>query len=136
MASSMVYPDSLVLLWENKVIFGGQNDNLQISGDIKSVVCEVIRGDNTETPLGFVELFRSGRDTFDGMRTYMVDADIVSFDQYQLMIPTYPDAAAEPTWNICRGFIKGTGPVSGSSNIYRIYAGRRVDEGASALDSA
>lgn len=128
MASSMLYPDSLELLWENKVIFGGSNDDVQISGDIKSVVCEIIDPNVPETPLGFVELFRSGRDTFDGMRTYMVDADIVSFEEYQLMIPTHPDAAAIPTWNTCRGFIKGTGSVSNSSTIHRIYAGRRVSD--------
>lgn len=134
--STRMYPDSLVLLWENKAIDGGSPEYLQISGGIKSVVCELINPNVPETPLGFVELFRSGRDTFDGMRTYMIDADTVLFDEYQLMIPTYPDAAAVPTWNTCNGFIKGVGSVTSTPTIYRIYAGRRVDDGASALDSA
>lgn len=126
--STRIYPDSLELLWENNVIFGGQNDDMQISSDIKSVVCEIIDPNVPEKSLGFVELFRSGRDTFDGMRVYMVDRNTVLFDEYQLMVPTYPDAAAVPTWNTCSGFIKGVGSLTGAPTIHRIYAGRRVSD--------
>ena len=133
--STRMYPDSLELLWENMAIGGGSPEDVQISGDIKSVVCELVKGDVLENSFGFVELFRSGSGTFDGMYVYMVDRDVVAFYEYQLNIPVYPTAAAVPTWNTCKGFIKGSGSVTGTPVIYRIYAGKRIAEGSSSLDS-
>lgn len=132
----MVYPDSLRLLWQNDLITGGSNKDMQISSDIKSVVCELRDGNIIEKSLGFVELFRSYNGSFDGMMVYMVDRNVVSFVEYQLMIPTYPEAAALPTWNTCSGFIKGSGSGTRAPTIYRIYAGKRVADDSSALDSA
>jgi len=126
--STRMYPDSLELLWENKAIGGGSPEDVQISGDIKSVVCELVKGDVLENPFGFVELFRSGPDSFDGMYVYMVDRDVVVFYEYQLSMPTEPAPAGVPTWNTCKGFIKGSGSAPGTPVIYRIYAGRRVDD--------
>lgn len=127
MADTKIYPDSLVLLWQNDLIAGGMNEHLQIPDSIVSVVCD-LRNDNVlETSLGFVELFRSGQNSFDGMWVYMIDNNTVSFVEYQLIIPTYPDPAALPTWNTCSGFIKGSGSGTRTPTIYRIYAGRRVD---------
>lgn len=125
--STRIYPDSLELLWQNDTIAGGMNEDLQISDNIVSVVCELVKGDVLETPFGFVELFRSGPGSFDGMMVYMVDRDVVAFYEYQLSIPIDPAPAGVPTWNTCKGFIKGSGSVTGTPTIYRIYAGRQVD---------
>lgn len=125
--STRMYPDSLELLWTNLVIEGGLDDDVQVSSDLKSVVCELIDSNVPETPLGFVELFRSGPGSFDGMWVHMVDRDVVSFVEYQLMIPTYPQAAGQPGWNACSGFIKGSGSVTVTPTIRRIYAGRQID---------
>lgn len=128
--STRMYPDSLELLWENKLIDGGSPDDVQVSSDLKSVVCELVEGDNIENLVGFVELFRSGPGSFDGMWVYMVDRNIVSFVEYQLMIPTYPEYAAMPTWNTCDGFIKGSSSGTRTPMIYRIYAGKRIADGS------
>lgn len=125
--STKVFPDSLELLWQNDLIAGGMNEDLQIPDSIVSVVCDLRDGNVLETSLGFVELFRSGPSSFDGMMVYMVDRNTVSFVEYQLIIPTHPDLASLPTWNTCSGFIKGSGSGTRTSTIYRIYAGRKVD---------
>lgn len=127
--STRMYPDSLELLWENKAIYGGQNEAVQIPGSIKSVVCEIGDGGSPDTSHGFVELFRSDYDWFDGMYIHMVDRDVVSFYEFQLNIPVYPTAAAVPTYNSCKGFIKGTGPTLTGLRIYRVYAGKRIHDG-------
>ena len=128
--STRMYPNSLELLWTNLAIEGGSDDDVQVSSDLKSVVCELVDSNVPETPLGFVELFRSGPGSFDGMWVYMVDRNIVSFVEYQLMIPTYPEYAAMPTWNTCDGFIKGSGSGTRTPTIYRIYAGKRIADGS------
>ena len=129
MADTKIYPDSLVLLWENKVITGGQNENLQIPDGMVSVICDLRNGNVIESTSQFVELFRSNLSGwFDGMCVHMVDRDVVSFIEYQLYIPTYPAAAGMPTWNTCSGFIKGSGSAPSVPTIYRIYAGKQVDE--------
>ena len=126
--STRMYPDSLELLWENDIVSGVSENEIQLPHDMVSVVCELRNSDAIDSgPGSFVELFRSSSGWFDGMYVYMVDRDVVAFYEYQLSMPTDPAPAGIPTWNTCKGFIKGSGQALSAPTIYRIYAGRRVD---------